>query len=701
MAHVRDAAFHPSSPHSSSGDSYKHEATPETRLTIFSPDDGPARVNKMNVLGLGAAADHPANYHHVNNIEGFADHAATVEKDPFVSGATPLKGEQKLSPTASAFRPVSVPLVARGSLNAAPGMNAGLGANRQLFSPQGAARFSNELGVSRCIVFYSHSQPLTINDVEGYIAKLERLGSPCHGKRNVAAADGKVFLHLPNIRDARNAHDNVQLGSPDWCAEYIAATTFYNVCGSPDQADPICNGQIQIMAFAQGANMSAAHVETVVHTFLETQGEVFAIMRQNDSHDGAFHAVVEFSDADVAITVVHRFNGTTLGGVQLVLTLCQLDGAAAGLRPLEGHNPLFNALRSPIRNEGSIFQGLGALDSPQRQGIMAPGRFAPSPAGLHGPQQFAAMYPMVYHGVPAGGPSRYVLDQTPTRGQGIGHMAPMTPISGGIPVMGPLYSTTPPATPMAMHGDFNSPRSMQPYSRMDGRRQNAMRVNRSPYFNNAGHHNHVDVNRIRDGIDVRTTIMLRNIPNKVDQAMLKRIVDESSWGKYDFMYLRIDFANDCNVGYAFINFVDPLDIIDFVNARGNQRWNCFKSDKVAEISYATIQGKDCLVQKFRNSSVMLEAPHYRPKLYYTSNGPRPDLSGQEERFPEPDNQSKMKRSCENAEHVGLFTPNAGQHFRDEQRRRRSQYDRGTRLAALEEYDFDSRVQQQHPFFGSQ
>ncbi|KAM0668775.1 hypothetical protein ACQRIU_002337 [Beauveria bassiana] len=201
-----------------------------------------------------------------------------------------------------------------------------------------------------------------------------------------------------------------------------------------------------------------------------------------------------------------------------------------------------------------------------------------------------------------------------------------------------------------------------------------------------------------EGIDVRTTIMLRNIPNKVDQAMLKRIVDESSWGKYDFMYLRIDFANDCNVGYAFINFVDPLDIIDFVEARGNQRWNCFKSDKVAEISYATIQGKDCLVQKFRNSSVMLEAAHYRPKLYFTSNGPMPEMAGQEEQFPEPDNQSKMKRSCENAEHVGLFTPNAGQHFRDEQRRRRSQYDRGTRLAALEEYDLEAI---QHLYIGSE
>lgn len=74
----------------------------------------------------------------------------------------------------------------------------------------------------------------------------------------------------------------------------------------------------------------------------------------------------------------------------------------------------------------------------------------------------------------------------------------------------------------------------------------------------------------------------------------------------------------------------------------------------------------------------------------------------------------MKRSCENAEHVGknnrhnspfrrglansegllgLFTPNAGQHYRDEQRRRRSQFDRGTRLAALEEYDYDTAIQQ--------
>ncbi|KAE8130965.1 meiosis protein MEI2 [Aspergillus pseudotamarii] len=192
--------------------------------------------------------------------------------------------------------------------------------------------------------------------------------------------------------------------------------------------------------------------------------------------------------------------------------------------------------------------------------------------------------------------------------------------------------------------------------------------------------NAVDIERIRLGLDVRTTIMLRNIPNKIDQTMLKAIVDETSRGKYDFMYLRIDFANNCNVGYAFINFEDPIDIIDFVNVRAGRTWNCFNSDKVAEVSYATIQGKDCLVQKFRNSSVMLEHPSFRPKVFHTGSGP---LAGTEDRFPGPDNPSKMRRSIENAEHVGLFAPRVGQQYRDEQRRRRSQFDRGTTAAERE------------------
>jgi hypothetical protein len=40
---------------------------------------------------------------------------------------------------------------------------------------------------------------------------------------------------------------------------------------------------------------------------------------------------------------------------------------------------------------------------------------------------------------------------------------------------------------------------------------------------------------------------------------------------------------------------------------------------------------------------------------------------------------------------GLFAPSAGQNLRDEQRRRRSQYDRGTSLAEREEFYWDDEM----------
>jgi len=85
--------------------------------------------------------------------------------------------------------------------------------------------------------------------------------------------------------------------------------------------------------------------------------------------------------------------------------------------------------------------------------------------------------------------------------------------------------------------------------------------------------NTVSVEKIRAGLDVRTTIMLRNIPNRIDQAMLKSIIDQTSHGKYDFMYLRIgeqtslyhcvdvranrhlDFTNNCK--YVAILALSP------------------------------------------------------------------------------------------------------------------------------------------------
>jgi hypothetical protein len=99
--------------------------------------------------------------------------------------------------------------------------------------------------------------------------------------------------------------------------------------------------------------------------------------------------------------------------------------------------------------------------------------------------------------------------------------------------------------------------------------------------------NSIDIYAIQAGTDVRTTVMLRNVPNRVNCHQLKAMLDITSHGRYDFMYLRIDFANQCNVGYAFINFATPEDIIPFALARQRRRWTMFNSSKHAQISYAS------------------------------------------------------------------------------------------------------------------
>ncbi|KAK9760741.1 hypothetical protein K7432_014909 [Basidiobolus ranarum] len=143
--------------------------------------------------------------------------------------------------------------------------------------------------------------------------------------------------------------------------------------------------------------------------------------------------------------------------------------------------------------------------------------------------------------------------------------------------------------------------------------------------------NQIDVWKIANGYDNRTTFMIRNIPNRYTQKMLLECLDETQKGEYDFVYLRMDFKNHCNVGYAFINFINVNAVLSFIETRVGRKWSKFNSDKICHLSYANIQGKMALIEKFRNSSVMEKDPSYRPKIFYSS-GP---LRGMEEPFPVP------------------------------------------------------------------
>lgn len=104
--------------------------------------------------------------------------------------------------------------------------------------------------------------------------------------------------------------------------------------------------------------------------------------------------------------------------------------------------------------------------------------------------------------------------------------------------------------------------------------------------------------------DTRTTLMIKNIPNKYDLASLVDDIDKHFRGKYDFLYLPIDFENTCNLGYAFINFIEPMHILLMYELYEAKRWRKFNSVKACHLSYAKLQGKFKLISHFEKGSLV-------------------------------------------------------------------------------------------------
>lgn len=134
-------------------------------------------------------------------------------------------------------------------------------------------------------------------------------------------------------------------------------------------------------------------------------------------------------------------------------------------------------------------------------------------------------------------------------------------------------------------------------------------------------HLRLDFDAVEHGRDSRTSLMVRNIPNKYTQQMLLSEFAENGHGPgvIDFFYLPIDFKNKCNRGYAFINFVDYRDIVPFHRRYYGKHWRTFNSDKICEITYARIQGKSAMLKRFENSALMEKDEEYKP-LVFVSHG---------------------------------------------------------------------------------
>ena len=138
-------------------------------------------------------------------------------------------------------------------------------------------------------------------------------------------------------------------------------------------------------------------------------------------------------------------------------------------------------------------------------------------------------------------------------------------------------------------------------------------------------HNIIDIDLIIKGIDKRTTLMIKNIPNKYTINIFLDEINIEFKNKYDLFYLPIDYGNKCNLGFAFINFVDSFHIINFYDLYRGKKWKRFNSEKTCELLYAKIQGKKDLISHFEKGKVLsFNSEDKRPLILPTPN-PLPNV----------------------------------------------------------------------------
>jgi len=119
-----------------------------------------------------------------------------------------------------------------------------------------------------------------------------------------------------------------------------------------------------------------------------------------------------------------------------------------------------------------------------------------------------------------------------------------------------------------------------------------------------------------------TTIMVKNIPNFYNRAMVLELLDSNGFkGTYDFVYVPHSFKRLpvlVTLGYFFVNFSSHE-----VALRARERFAGFRdwvkhSDKIMDATWATTtQGQQACIDRFQNSRVMNNSvpPECKPALF--------------------------------------------------------------------------------------
>ena len=113
----------------------------------------------------------------------------------------------------------------------------------------------------------------------------------------------------------------------------------------------------------------------------------------------------------------------------------------------------------------------------------------------------------------------------------------------------------------------------------------------------------VNIYKILGKEDTRTTMMIKNIPNKFTTEMIKSILSYNFNFTYDVLIIPTDTKKIKNFGYGFINFINSYYIPYFYYMFNGKNWSGSNSQKICEITYSKIQGKNQLIKHYPNKMI--------------------------------------------------------------------------------------------------
>eukprot|EP00930_Biecheleria_cincta_P082052 TRINITY_DN7159_c0_g1_i1.p1 TRINITY_DN7159_c0_g1~~TRINITY_DN7159_c0_g1_i1.p1 ORF type:complete len:482 (-),score=88.42 TRINITY_DN7159_c0_g1_i1:74-1519(-) len=127
----------------------------------------------------------------------------------------------------------------------------------------------------------------------------------------------------------------------------------------------------------------------------------------------------------------------------------------------------------------------------------------------------------------------------------------------------------------------------------------------------------IDADRILRGEDPRTTVMVRNIMGVTARTDFLDFLDKCLLGdRFTFFYMPCKEHKNIPAGYAFINFISPMDVHNLFMMVRSGFWSEFMNDpqtKAPGVSYARFQGHEDLMKHFSSSAVIHEPdPEKRP-----------------------------------------------------------------------------------------